>query len=107
MLITGLLLQVAVAQSAAVSAESLYTSPALRTTVQRAAVANGLVPPTLAKYQAHLETEMALIIVDTLGRERTGQIEQLGGTARWAPDSGFHAHVEGYRMQTTGVPMSM
>jgi hypothetical protein len=87
--------------------DSTYESAALRATVARAAVANRVVPPTLGAYRAHLETEMALIIVDTLGRERTGQVEQLGGTGRWTPDSGFNAHIEGYRTQSTGVPISL
>ena len=87
--------------------DSMYTTPALRGTVERAAIANRVVPPTLAKYAAHIETEMALILVDTLGRERTGQVEQMGGSAKWNPETGLHAHVEGYRTQSTGVPISM
>jgi hypothetical protein len=93
--------------SAALPADSTYSSAALRETVARAATANRIVPTTLASYRAHLESEMALIIVDTLGRERTGQVEQMGGTANWNPDSGFLAIVGGYRSQSTGVPMSM
>lgn len=88
-------------------ADSTYASAALRATIGRAAVTNRVVPSTLASYSAHLESEMALIIVDTLGRERTGQIEQMGGTARWTPDSGYVARIEGYRTQSTGVPVSM
>src|SRR6185295_3710493 len=97
-----------VAQVAAVfPADSTYSSAALRQTVARAAEANRVVPSTLASYQAHVETEMALILVDTLGRERTGQVEQLGGRVRWKPDSGFFTHIEGYRTQSAGFPVSM
>jgi hypothetical protein len=92
---------------AAVSVDSTYSSPALKQAVALAAQANRVVPPTLASYQAHVETEMALILVDTLGRERTGQVEQMGGHVRWRPDSGFFTHVEGYRTQSTGFPISM
>ena len=93
--------------AAAQSVDSTYASAALRAIVDRAATANRSVPATLMSYKAHLESEMALIIVDTIGRERTGQIEQMGGTARWRPDSGFIADIQGYRMQSTGVPISM
>ena len=87
--------------------DSTYASPALRATIERAAITNRIVPATLAAYRAHLETEMALIIVDTLGRERTGQVEQMGGVARWNPAEGFDARIQGYRTQSTGVPVSM
>ena len=92
---------------APVQGESTYTSAGLRATIGRAAAANRIVPPSLAAYRAHLETEMALIIVDTLGRERTGQVEQMGGVARWNPSEGFDARIQGYRTQSTGVPVSM
>jgi hypothetical protein len=96
-----------VAQVAVASVDSTYASQALREVIARAATTNGVVPPTLAGYRAHIETEMALILVDTLGRERSGQIEQMGGHVRWKPDSGFFTHIEGYRTQSTGFPISM
>ena len=93
--------------AAAAPVDSTYSSAALRQIVARAATANRIVPPTLARYQAHVESEMALILVDTLGRERTGQVEQMGGVARWRPDSGLITHIAGYRTQSTGFPISM
>src|SRR5687768_2983112 len=87
-------------------ADSL-SARALRAVIDRAAATNRNVPATLAGYRAHLETEMALVIVDTLGRERTGQVEQMGGTARWNPAEGFVARIQGYRTQSTGVPVSL
>ena len=102
----GVLLVVA-QLTAGVPVDSTYSSAALRDVVERAATTNRIVPATLASYRAHFETEMALIIVDTLGRERTGQVEQMGGTASWNPDSGFLDVVGGYRLQSTGLPMSM
>jgi hypothetical protein len=92
---------------AAPQADTAYVSPALREMVTRAAAVNAVVPASLASYTAHIETEMALIIVDTLGRERTGQLEQMGGSARWRPDSGFTVHIEGYRTQSSGLPIPM
>ncbi|HET9426273.1 MAG TPA: hypothetical protein VFO55_12970 [Gemmatimonadaceae bacterium] len=103
----GALLILTQIAASAPAADSLYATPALRTTIERAAATNRIVPPALAGYTAHLETEMALIIVDTLGRERTGQVEQMGGLARWDAENGFQAHIGGYRTQSTGVPISM
>src|SRR5205085_12298418 len=93
--------------TASVSVDSTYASTALRQTIALAAEANRVVPAKLASYRAHVETEMAMILVDTLGRERTGQVEQMGGRVRWRPDSGFFTHIEGYRTQSTGFPISM
>ena len=103
----GVLLTMAQLAAALPPSDSTYASPALRALVERAAASNRVVPPTLAAYRAHLETEMALILVDTLGRERTGQVEQLGGVARWNPETGYLAHIEGYRTQSAGFPISM
>src|SRR4051794_9330607 len=61
--------------------DSTYATPALRALVERAAKANAEVPATLGSYRASVETEMALMVVDTAGTECTGQIEQLSGIA--------------------------
>lgn len=105
MLLALVMAQVAAAQAKPV--DSVYATEALRNVVQAAAVANREAPSALNAYRAHLETEIGLLIVDTLGRERTGQIEQLGSTATWSRDSGYNAHVIGYRTQSAGMPMSM
>ncbi|HEY6219497.1 MAG TPA: hypothetical protein VIV65_05545, partial [Gemmatimonadaceae bacterium] len=47
------------------------------------------------------------LIVDTLGRERTGQVEQVASQIRWSRDSGYETHVVGYRTQSAGIPISM
>ena len=65
--------------AASTPSDSIYSSNALRGVIARAAEANRIVPPTLASYRAHVESEMALILVDTLGRERTGQGRDGGG----------------------------
>lgn len=104
-----MLLALAVAQLAVAQTkpDSVYASVALRNVVQAAALANRDAPSALNAYKAHLETEIGLLIVDTLGRERTGQIEQIGSLATWSRDSGYDAHVLGYRSQSAGIPMSM
>lgn len=88
-------------------ADPPYATEALRLIIQAAAIANREAPSRLNAYRAHLESEIGLLIVDTLGRERTGQVEQLGGTATWSRDSGYEAHVLGYRTQSAGLPISM
>jgi hypothetical protein len=82
--------------------DSVYSTEALRQAVQAAADVNRDAPRSLLAYRARLESEISLIVVDTLGRERTGQIEQLAGTAAWGRDSGYDAHVIGYRTQSAG-----
>src|SRR3954463_14164440 len=99
------LAQLAVVQPGA--SDSTYTTQALRAAVAAAAGVNRDAPAALNAYRAHLESEIGLIIVDTLGRERMGQIEQIGSVATWSRDSGYNAHVVGYRTQSAGVPMSM
>src|ERR1041384_8293432 len=87
--------------------DSTYSTAALRALGADAAAANRDAPSKLNAYRAHLESEIGLLIVDTLGRERTGQVEQLASTVTWSRDSGYRTHVEGYRTQAAGIPFSM
>jgi hypothetical protein len=87
--------------------DSVYATAALKSAVAAAALANRDAPSALAAYRAHLESEIGLLIVDTLGRERIGQVEQIASRAMWSRDSGYNAHILGYRTQSAGVPMSM
>ena len=86
--------------------DSTYSTPALRTLVARAAEANRAPPPDFRSYQSHIETELSLLLRDTLGREHTGQIEQLATTGVWTRSGRYDLHVVGYRSQTIGVPYS-
>lgn len=96
----ALLLQLAAA------GDSVYATPALRDFVARAALANRAPPPQLTGYRASLESELAFILRDTLGRELTGQVEQLAASATWDRDGRYDVHVRGYRAQTLGNPYS-
>jgi len=87
--------------------DSTYSTPWLKALVAEAAIANREAPSKLNAYRAHLESEIGLLLVDTLGRERTGQLEQLASTVTWSRDSGYRTHVEGYRTQAAGIPFSM
>src|SRR5262249_27611323 len=89
-----------------VGADSTYASPALRNLVAAAALSNHEPPPEFRGYRARVETELSLILRDTLGRERAAQIEQLGAEAAWQRMGEYDVHVVGYRSQSVGVPYS-
>src|SRR4051812_12742996 len=86
--------------------DSSYSSPALRALVSQAAAANRRAPDSLKSYTSRIETEASLIIRDTLGREHTGEIEQMATAAKWERGGRYDLHVIGYRSQNVGVPYS-
>ncbi len=86
--------------------DSTYSTAALRDMVARAAMANHVPPAALRGYRSHIESELSLIVRDTLGRELTAQIEELATTASWARDGRYELHVQGYRSQSIGIPYS-
>jgi hypothetical protein len=98
-----LLLQLAVS---APQPDPIYSSPALATFITAAAEANRVPPPALRGYRAHVESELSLILRDTLGRERSAQIEQLAMTADWQRNQRYDLRVVGYRSASVGVPYS-
>lgn len=99
MLLFALLLQVQ-------AADSVDSSLALRDFIARAAVANRAPPPNLMGYTARVESELALILRDSLGRELVGQIEQLAARAEWERSGRYDLHVVGFRSQSMGAPYS-
>src|SRR3954463_10791093 len=103
----GVLVLAQLAAATRVAPESIYATEALRRVVEAAAIVNREAPSALNAYRAHLESEIGFLIVDTLGRESIGQVEQLGSIAIWSRDSGYNVHVLGYREQTAAVPISM
>jgi hypothetical protein len=88
------------------SADSTYASRALRAMVAAAADSNRHPPRELRGYTSRVETEVGLIIRDSLGRENAGEIEQMTSRATWTRDGPYDLHVIGYRSQTVGVPYS-
>ena len=96
------------AQIAAVAqaSDSTYSTTALREMIDAASRANRQPPPALLSYRSHIETEVSLLIRDTLGRENTAEVEQLATTASWNRDGRYDLHVIGYRSQSVGVPYS-
>ena len=102
-----LILLLAAQLARATGADSVYATPALRDFVAAAAVANREPPPELRGYAARVETEMALMVRDTLGREHAAEVEQLAANASWARGGVYDLHVVGYRSQSVGVPYSI
>jgi hypothetical protein len=99
-LLVALLLQIQ-------AADSVYSTPALRSFIDQAAIANRNPPAFLTGYKASVESELALILRDSLGRELVGQIEQLAARADWDRASGkYDLHVVGFRAQSLGAPYS-
>ncbi len=86
--------------------DSAYTTPALQAMVAAAADSNRVPPAALRAYKAHVESEMSLLIRDTLGREHSAEIEQFATTASWQRTGRYELHVVGYRSQSVGVPYS-
>ena len=107
MITTGtMLLSLLVLAQLAVPADRIYTSEALRDLVAAAAIENHAPPPAFRGYRAHVETEMSLLMRDTLGRERAAQIEQLASSVRWTRGAEYGMHVVGYRAQSLGPSVS-
>src|SRR4051812_9540469 len=102
MLGTLLLLQLA----AATPRPTTYSSPALEAFIAAAAVANRAPPLALLRYGALVESELSLLVRDTLGRERVAQVEQVAMNAAWRRGADYDLRVVGYRSQTVGVPYS-
>jgi hypothetical protein len=87
-------------------ADSTYSSPALKELVAAASVANRRAPEALRSYTSRIETEASLIIRDTLGREHSGEVEQMAAAASWERGGRYDLHIVGYRSQSVGVPYS-
>lgn len=88
------------------TSDSTYASPALRELVARASRENLRPPPGFRSYTSRIETELSLIIRDTLGREHTAQTEQFATNAEWTSGGRYNLHIVGYRSQSVGVPYS-
>jgi hypothetical protein len=92
--------------AAALPHDSTYASEGLRAVVAAAAAANHEPPPALRSYRSHIETEISLLIRDTLGREHSAEVEQFATAASWDRGGRYDLHVVGYRSQSVGVPYS-
>ena len=101
-----MLLPLLVFAQLAAAQDPVYSTSALRALVSEAAVANHAPPPAFRGYRAHVESELSLILRDTLGRERAAQLEQFASTLAWSRGETYNMHVIGYRTQSLGSPVS-
>ncbi len=82
-------------------------SGALATLLAEAARVNALIPERLRAYRASVETEMSLALLDSGGRERTAQLEQVASDVRWRAPDRYEQRVTGYRSQAVGPAFSL
>ena len=72
-----------------------------------AARINAQIPDRLRAYRARVESEMALALIDSGGRERTVQIEQVASDVRFRTPDRYDQRVVGYRNQSIAPTFSL
>ncbi|MEO8577593.1 MAG: hypothetical protein ABI556_12865, partial [Gemmatimonadales bacterium] len=95
----------AVCFSTAASAQT--QSPALAAFLSDAARINALIPDRLRAYRARVESEMSIALIDSGGRERTVQIEQIASDVRFRTPDRYDQRVIGYRNQSIAPTFSL
>lgn len=88
-------------------APTITDSAALAVLLAEAARVNAQIPDRLRAYRAGIETEMSIVVLDSGGRERTAQLEQIASDVRWRSPDRYDQRVIGYRHQSIGPTFSM
>ena len=83
------------------------SSTGLRSLLAEAARVNLQIPERLRSYRARVETEMSLVVLDSGGRERTIQLEQVASDVRWRAPDRYDQRVVGYRHQAVAPSFSL
>jgi hypothetical protein len=83
------------------------SSAALAALLAEAARVNLQIPDRLRSYRARIETEMSLVVLDSGGRERTIQLEQVASDVRWRAPDRYDQRVVGYRHQAVAPSFSL
>jgi hypothetical protein len=78
-----------------------YSTDVLRDLIRAAAETNIRVPRGLASYTATVETEAALVSVDSRQREQSVQVEQIAQSISWDRRGRVDQRVIGYRSQAS------
>jgi hypothetical protein len=86
--------------------DTIYSSPAVESIVNRAAELNSRVPAGLESYRARVETELSFVRAEPDGRETLLQLEQVASDVYWRRDGGVLQRMLGYRSQTLGASFS-
>lgn len=97
---------IGLAQDASV-AHPTYESPALEALLADAARGNARIPESLDAYRAAVESEMSIVLIDSGGRERTTQLEQIASEVRWRAPNQYDQRVVGYRSEAIGPTFSL
>lgn len=84
-----------------------YESPRLQALIGSASLINAVIPERLRAYRARIETEMSIAVIDSAGRERTAQIEEIASDVRWREADRYDQRVVGYRSQAVGPMFSL
>src|SRR4051812_7289086 len=84
-----------------------HDSVALAALINDAARVNAQIPGRLRAYRARIETEMSIVVLDSGGRERSTQIEQIASDVRWRAPDRYDQRVVGYRSQSIGPTFSL
>ncbi|HEY3744864.1 MAG TPA: hypothetical protein VGL17_01395 [Gemmatimonadaceae bacterium] len=83
------------------------SSAVLAALLADAARVNLQIPDRLRSYRARIETEMSLVVLDSGGRERTIQLEQVASDVRWRAPDRYDQRVVGYRHQAVAPSFSL
>src|SRR5207253_2478322 len=83
------------------------SSSGLATLLAEAARVNAQIPNRLMAYRARIESEMSLVLLDSGGRERTAQLEEIASDVRWRAPDRYDQRVVGYRHQSIGPTFSL
>ncbi|HVF39570.1 MAG TPA: hypothetical protein VM939_06685 [Gemmatimonadaceae bacterium] len=85
----------------------ITSQPSLDVLLNEAAIVNARIPEQLRAYRARVETEMSLALIDSAGRERTTQLEQIASDVRFRTPDRYDQRVVGYRNQFVGPTFSL
>jgi hypothetical protein len=85
---------------------STYASAHVQRVVDSAAASNERVPPSLGRYNAVLESEIAAGLTRGDGAEATLGLEQVASTLTWDRRGTTEQRVTGYRSQSVGPNLS-
>ncbi|MDB4907018.1 MAG: hypothetical protein JWO05_1802 [Gemmatimonadetes bacterium] len=75
---------------------------ALRDLLVRAAEVNRTLADSVRGYRTRVESEIALALLDSAGREHTAQVEQVATAGEWRSDGTWRERVIGYRSESIG-----
>ena len=90
-----------------VTSQQSDSARALASLLAEAARVNSQIPDRLRAYRARIESEMSLVVLDSGGRERTAQLEQVASDVRWRAPDRYDQRVVGYREQSIGPTFSL